>query len=82
MTKGQILKHDFNEGNLTLYDVNGKAIYFEKSLGFWWKHEYDTNGNQTYYENSQGYWEKHEYDTNGNVTYFEDSDGLIQYTIW
>jgi len=82
MTKGQILKHDFTKGNLELYDVNGKLIYYESSTGYWFKQEYDTNGNVIYFETSNGYWWKYEYDTNGNEIYFEDSEGLIRHSIW
>jgi len=82
MTKGQILNHDFNEGDLKLYDVNGNLTYFETSRGFWCKYEYDTNGNQTYSENSNGFWYKCEYDTNYNEIYSEDSNNLIRHSIW
>jgi len=81
MTKGQILKHNFTKGDLTLYDANGKQTYYEDSDGYWGKREYDTNGNETYSENSRGFWIKREYDTNGNEIYFEDSEGLIRHSI-
>ena len=54
MTKGQRLNHDFNKGDLRLYDANGNLIYRETSNGYWWKQEYDTNGNEIYYEDSSG----------------------------
>ena len=60
----------------SVYDTNGKEIYYEDSHGFWSKYEYDDQGNRIYYERSDGYWEKYEYDTNGNKIYYEDSDGF------
>lgn len=60
-----------------LYDANGKIIYFEKSDGYWEKHEYDSNGKLIYFEHSNGYWGKFQRDSNGNVIYFENSYGEI-----
>lgn len=75
-TIAQLLKHDFkSKGSLSLYDSNGKEIYYEYSKGYWYKREYDSNGKLIYYENSNEYWYKQKYDTNGNKIYFEDSDG-------
>jgi hypothetical protein len=54
MTIAQLLKHDFTKGSLSLYDSNGKLIYYEKSNGYWVKREYDTNNNVIYLENSNG----------------------------
>jgi len=82
MTKGQILKHDFNKGSLRLYDANGKVIYRESSTGYWYKQEFDSNGNQTYFESSTGSWSKYEFDINGNEIYYENSIGLIRHSIW
>ena len=82
MTKGQILNHDFNEGDLKLYDSNGNLTYYESSTGSWHKREYDSNHNEIYYENSHGSWYKQEFDANGNETYYENSDGLIRHSIW
>ena len=33
MTVAQLLKHDFDKGNLYLYDSNGNEIYYENSIG-------------------------------------------------
>ena len=60
---------------IKIWNVNGRATYYENSDGFWYKYERDANGNETYYENSKGFWYKCEYNDNGNETYFEDSDG-------
>ena len=54
MTVAKLLKHDFTEGSLHLYDSNGNEIYYENSDGFWYKREFDSNGNEIYYENSNG----------------------------
>ena len=35
-------------------DSDGNGIYYEKSDGYWFRHEYDSNGNVIYYENSDG----------------------------
>ena len=32
-TVAQILKHDFSNGDLSLYDSNGNEIYYENSYG-------------------------------------------------
>ena len=58
-----------------IYNENRKEIYFEDTIGDWYRKEYDENGNIIYRENSDGYWVKHEYDDNGNEIYFENSDG-------
>ena len=34
-------------------DSDGNGIYYEKSDGYWFRHEYDSNGNVIYYENSE-----------------------------
>ena len=81
MTKGQILKHDFTKGSLTLYDSNGKVTYCEDSTGSWIKREYDSNSNVTYFVNSDGYWRKYEFDTNGNEIYYENSQGFVRHSI-
>jgi hypothetical protein len=75
-TIAQLLKHDLkSKGSLSLYDSNGKLIYYEHSDGYWEKREYDSNGNKIYFENSDGYWSKKEYDANGNKIYYEHSNG-------
>jgi len=76
-TVAQLLKHDFKEGSLYLYDSNGNLIYFEDSGGTWYKREFDSNGNIIYFESSYGYWYKREYDSNGNRIYHESSKGTI-----
>ena len=58
-------------------DKNRNEIYYENSIGYWYKYEYDSNGMKTYYEDSFGFWCKREYDSNGNRIYFENSDGDI-----
>jgi len=73
----ELLKHDFKEGPLFLYDSNGNQIYFENRDRWWEKSEYNSNGNTIYYENSDEFWEKREYDSNGHRIYYEDSDGTI-----
>lgn len=35
-------------------DENGNLIYYEDSLGFWYKYEYDSDGSLMYYESSEG----------------------------
>ena len=55
MTVGQLLKHDFSNGDLYLYNSNGKLIYCENSKGYWFKREFDSNGNEIYFEDSNGY---------------------------
>ena len=77
-TIAQLLKHDFKKGSLSLYDSNGKEIYYEYSDGYWEKKEYDSNGNKIYFETSKGYWSKTEYDSNGKEIYYWNSDGIIQ----
>ena len=62
----------------SVYDINGKEIYYETSNGNWAKWEYDNNGNNIYSEDSNGYWHKYEYDTNGNNIYYENSNGVIR----
>jgi hypothetical protein len=74
-TVAQILKHDFSNGDLSLYDSNGNEIYYENSNGYWFKREYDTNGNRIYYETSDGFWSKYDYDSNNNHIYLENSTG-------
>ena len=59
-------------------DKNGNDIYYEGSVGFWYKYEYDSNGNQTYFETATGFWKKKEFDSNGNVIYKEDSNGYLE----
>jgi len=55
MTIAQQIKWDFKtNGNLEIYDKNGKLIYFEYSNGNWTKWEHDSKGNIIYSENSQG----------------------------
>jgi hypothetical protein len=56
-------------------DSQGNEIYYEDSLGYWWKREHGSNGKLTYYENSNGFWGKYEYDSNGNIIYSENSNG-------
>jgi hypothetical protein len=73
-TIAQLLKHDFKKGSLSLYDSNGKEIYYEYSDGYWEKKEYDSNGNKIYFETSKGYWSKTEYDSNGKEIYYENSN--------
>jgi len=63
---------------ISVYNTNGKVIYYEASDGFWYKKEYDTNGNEIYREYNDGDWIKWEYDTNGSIIYREDSDGNIE----
>ena len=75
MTIAKILKHDFTKGCLYLYDSNGNRMYYENSIGFWYKREYDSGGKVVYYEDSGGYWRKGEYDSNGNEIYCENSEG-------
>ena len=60
---------------ISVYNTDGKKIYYESSNGFWTKREYDTNDNQIYVEDSTGFWYKEEYDSNGNEIYYEDSNG-------
>ena len=74
-TVAQLLKHDLSKGVLSLYDSNGKLIYYEYSDGYWCKKEFDANGNLIYYESSNGFWYKKEFDSNDNNIYFENSDG-------
>jgi len=76
-TVAQLLKHDLSKGVLSLYDSNGKLIYYEYSDGYWCKKEFDANGNLIYYEDSYGYWYKKEFDSNGNKIYYENSYGKI-----
>ena len=77
MTVAQLLKHDFNKGNLYLYDANGNEIYYENLNGYWYKKEFNSNGNLIYYEDSSGYWVKREYDANDNEIYYENSRGEL-----
>ena len=60
---------------IELYNKQGKKIYLEDSIGYWYKSEHDAQGNHTYWEASDGDWYKYEYDAQGNYTYFEDSNG-------
>ena len=54
-TIAQLLKHDLkSKGSLSLYDSNGKLIYYEHSDGYWGKTEYYSNGKEIYFENSDG----------------------------
>jgi len=78
MTVGQLLKHDFSKGSLSLHDTNGNVIYFETSTGYWSKREFDSNGNQIYCEDSDGHWYKREYDANGKIIYSENSKVKIE----
>jgi uncharacterized membrane protein len=71
----ELLKHDFKEGSLRLYDSNNNLIYYENSNEYWQKREYDSNGNEIYCEDSNGRWYKSEYDSNNNKIYFESSNG-------
>ena len=76
-TIAEQLKHDFKKGSLSLYDSNGKLIYYEKSTGYWVKREFNSNGNEIYFERSNGFWYKREFDSNGNEIYYENSNGYI-----
>jgi uncharacterized protein YqkB len=73
MTVAQVLKHDFSKGDLSLYNSNGKEIYYEDSTEYWFKREFDSNGNRIYYETSDGFWSKYDYDSNNNHIYLENS---------
>ena len=54
-TIAQQIKWDFKtNGNLEIYDKNGKEIYLEDSDGVWVKKEWDSQGNWIYFENSTG----------------------------
>ena len=54
-TIAQQIKWNFEtNGNLEIYDKNGKLIYFEFSNGHWGKWEYNSQGNRIYFENSDG----------------------------
>jgi hypothetical protein len=35
-------------------DSQGKTIYYENSVGGWFKSEYNSQGNEIYFENSSG----------------------------
>ena len=43
-----------NKFHLCILDLNGELIYFENSLGYWFKQIFDENGNILYSENSDG----------------------------
>jgi hypothetical protein len=78
MTIAQQIKWDFKtNGNLEIYDKNGKLIYFEYSNGNWTKWEHDSKGNIIYSEDSVGYWVKREYNSKGKCIYYEDSNDII-----
>jgi hypothetical protein len=62
----------------SIFNDNGKPIYYENSKGFWVKREYDDIGNLIFIEKLGPYgshWNKYEYDDNGNKIYNEDSSG-------
>ena len=45
---------NIKEFPFVINDKNGKVIYKEKSIGFWYKCEYDSNGYLIYYETFDG----------------------------
>ena len=54
-TVAEQIKWDFKtNGELEIYDKNGKIIYNEDSNGVWGKWEWDSQGNVIYFENSRG----------------------------
>jgi len=62
----------------SIFNDNGKPIYYENSDGEWVEWKYDDKGNLIYNENSKGSWVKIEYDLNGNEVYYENSNGYIE----
>jgi len=58
-------------------DSKGNKIYWENSVGLWYKYEYDSKNNETHWESSSGYWESREYDSKGLCVYFETSNGVV-----
>jgi len=61
----------------SVYDSQGKIIYWEDSKGCWYKYVYDNQGNTIYHEDSDDYWCRREYDNQGNRIYYVDSNGEI-----
>jgi hypothetical protein len=54
-TVAEQIKWDFKtNGELEIYDKNGKIIYNEDSNGVWGKWEWDSQGNVIYFEDSHG----------------------------
>ena len=54
-TVAEQIKWDFKtNGELEIYDKNGKIIYNEGSNGVWGKWEWDSQGNVIYFEDSAG----------------------------
>jgi len=39
---------------IKIQDTNGYETYYERSNGYWYKHEYDSDGELSYRENSYG----------------------------
>jgi hypothetical protein len=68
---------NITEFPFVIKDSQGNVIYYEDSIGGWYKKEYDSQRKEIYYEDSDGYWVKREYDSNGKEIYFEDSKGRI-----
>ena len=68
---------DFYQYHITEYDSRDNQIYYEDSLGYWYKREFDSKDNILYYENSYGNWTKREYNNEGDLIYYEDNSGLI-----
>ena len=59
----------------SVYDTNGKVIYWENSNGSWEKREYDEQCNLIYSETSNGGWYKYVYNNQGNKIYYETNNG-------
>ena len=60
---------------IELYDKDVKQIYYENSIGYWWKKEYNDKGLVIYCEDSNGFWYKREYNDKGLEVYYENSIG-------
>jgi hypothetical protein len=74
-TIAQLLK--VKEFPFVIRDSKSNRIYWENSVGLWYKYEFDSKNNETRWESSSGYWENREYDSNGRCVYWESSDGVI-----
>jgi hypothetical protein len=71
-----IYGNDIRIQNTTIFNNNGKRIYYENTTGFWRKWEYDSIGRLIYLEDVDGGWEIYEYDNIGNQIYIEKSNGF------
>lgn len=75
-TLGQILNHDFKKCPLSLYDKNGREVYYERFDGTFVVRSYDPETKMYTDVDSNGFWVKQILDENGDLKYYEAKNGV------